>query len=81
MGFEGKLAADSDVSAARHALMQHNDNASHIAFIDCLRVSSRELNRFGAVTAGMQQQAPGDLARAWHGRKAGVKLEGRRNRS
>jgi len=48
MGFEGKLSADSDVSAAMHALAQHNDNASHIAFIDRLRESSSELIRFGA---------------------------------
>jgi hypothetical protein len=48
MGFEGKLAADSDVSPAMHALAQHNANASHIAFIDRLRESSRELIRFGA---------------------------------
>jgi hypothetical protein len=37
MGLEGKLSADSDVSAAMHALAQHNDNASHIAFIGRLR--------------------------------------------
>jgi hypothetical protein len=42
MGFAGKLSADSDVSAAMHALAQHNDNASHIAFIDRLRESSSE---------------------------------------
>ena len=45
MGFEGNLSADSGVSAPMHALAQHNDNASHIAFIDRLRESS-ELIRF-----------------------------------
>jgi len=33
MGFEGKLSAGSGFPAAMHALAQHNDNASHIAFI------------------------------------------------
>src|SRR5512141_794158 len=47
MGFEGKLSADCDVSAPMHALAPHNDNASHVAFIDRLRESSSELIRFG----------------------------------
>src|SRR5436309_34082 len=37
MGFEGKLSADSDLSAAMHALAQHNDNASNVVFIGLLR--------------------------------------------
>jgi hypothetical protein len=45
MGFEGKLSAGSDVSAAMHALAQHNDNASHIAFIGRLREISTVASR------------------------------------
>jgi hypothetical protein len=35
MGFEGSLSTGSD--AAKHALAQHNDNASDVAFIGRLR--------------------------------------------
>jgi hypothetical protein len=37
MDFEGKPSTGSGLSAAMHALAQHNDNASNVAFIGRLR--------------------------------------------